>query len=615
MYWEQLELRCRTLYSQPPPPTVSTVGTLLSTPRQNNCRCCEQCHAHRNMAQNFPWDPNSFWIPGQAAGNFYSPNPGDDLVNAGSRSLRRTPGWSWPRMPWQRSDRFRATPSSPDSQYGFSAVTNVPDPTLASIQSNYALLNGPGYGIWGPPPPYSDPNSPARRGRYPFMNSMQCQQVMMPEQMQQQQSGGALTQNVVLECHQRTSSAETADVMMSQQHQQLQLQQQQQQHQIFRAPKRQSTKSKENHSDSDGASRDKVSSTLPVRKSKKRHGADNGAKSVGPNLHQRHPTAQEVFSRPQIAMDHEPYVQPNAPSCSTSQPTQPVVTQSRSRRIKMGVENSAFQPIEQPTVTGVVEVDQEGGKESGDSDVYYGDVSSCCNVSVQNDNNLDESGQNAQEQLQESFTAEEVDDYLAQRFGKRDTSTRSRLPFPQIPELYEQRQQPRDKSRYSVPKDQSRQSMCSVDSSGEKTDFTDLSPATPAGNNNGAPTFQDAVTAVTTTTQQRYSDAFVASYPYSSNEQSQEAYKRLTKTIQDVFCDSESSPLTMINYDSDATNSYHHSSGSSSNNNLSCRSPKASSHSLTPAKRNQNLSSSSTVTSPGGGSSKSCVSNGGDRRL
>lgn len=575
MYWEQLELRCRTLYSQPPPPpTVSTVGPLLSTPRTAPaCRCCEQCHAHRTMTQTYPWDPNSpFWIPGQPTTNFYSPNPGDELVNGGNRGLRgRAPGWSWPRMPWQRGDRFRATPSSPDSQYGFSNMTNVPDPTLTSMQSaNYALINASAYGVWGPPPPYSDPNSPARRSRYPYLTPMQCQQVVMPEQLQSQ----PVTQNTVLECHQRTSSAETADVYtMQAQH---------------RPPKRQSIKSKNNHehapSDSDGMARDKVSSTLPARKSKKRQ--ENGAKSVGPNSHPQRITAQEIFCRTQT-ITHEPYVQPNAPSCSSNASV--VVTHSRSRRAKAGVENGAFQSVE--PITSECEKNR---KETAESEVYFGDVSSCCNISVQNENNEESSG--SKKSPQESFTQEEVDDYLAQRFGKRDTSTRSRLPFPQIPEVYEQRSQ--DKTRYSVPKDQSRQSMCSAESD-EKTDFTyftssDPSPATPASTT--APPFQEPTAA---NNNQHYSDAFIASYPYSSNEQSQEAHKRLTKNLQDIFHESDS-PLTKINYDSDV-NSYQHSSSSSSNN-LSCRSPKMTSQSLTPAKRSSNLT---TVVSPVGPSNSS----------
>lgn len=88
MYWEQLELRCRSLYaSQAPPPSLGP-GRML------NCRCCEQCHAHRQLtlplqATGYPWDEASvaaavaagggggeqrFWTA-QPPGNFYSRIP------------------------------------------------------------------------------------------------------------------------------------------------------------------------------------------------------------------------------------------------------------------------------------------------------------------------------------------------------------------------------------------------------------------------------------------------------------------------------------------------------------------------------------------------------------
>lgn len=83
------------------------------------------------------------------------------MVNQNTMQTQR-PGWSWPRFPWQRNDtqRFpRQTPSSPDSQYGFS--TNMPRLDSTNMMQSYTLINGPHhFGIWGPPPPYSDPNSP-----------------------------------------------------------------------------------------------------------------------------------------------------------------------------------------------------------------------------------------------------------------------------------------------------------------------------------------------------------------------------------------------------------------------------------------------------------------------
>ncbi len=162
MYWEQLELRCRSLYSGPPmpPPGPSIIGV-------NNgvvaCRCCEQCHAHRAAMPNaYTWETdNRFWA-GQA-GNFYCPNPGDDPGSNGNGPRNRS--WNWPRMPWQRNQppsqstsnpgschqRYGQQLSSSDSQYGFSNGNSNPDGS--SQQNGYSVITP--YGVhWGPPPPY-----------------------------------------------------------------------------------------------------------------------------------------------------------------------------------------------------------------------------------------------------------------------------------------------------------------------------------------------------------------------------------------------------------------------------------------------------------------------------
>ncbi|XP_012054077.1 PREDICTED: uncharacterized protein LOC105617110 [Atta cephalotes] len=151
MYWEQLELRCRSLYGQ-----GSTVG-----PPAGSCGCCNDCGGAN------PW-----WA--QTPGNLYTPNP--DMA----------PSRRW-RLPWSRS---RGPAPSPDSNYGFHTQTR---PTETNVESGtgpysvfnsqssgpYSVLNAPSapytpstasYSVletpvplWGPPPPYSDPNSPARR--------------------------------------------------------------------------------------------------------------------------------------------------------------------------------------------------------------------------------------------------------------------------------------------------------------------------------------------------------------------------------------------------------------------------------------------------------------------
>lgn len=62
MYWEQLELRCRSLYAGQPGSQQSQGPTIIGgTPRSNSCRCCEQCHSHRTtttttMASTYPWE-------------------------------------------------------------------------------------------------------------------------------------------------------------------------------------------------------------------------------------------------------------------------------------------------------------------------------------------------------------------------------------------------------------------------------------------------------------------------------------------------------------------------------------------------------------------------------
>uniref|UniRef100_A0A336MFR6 CSON000783 protein n=1 Tax=Culicoides sonorensis TaxID=179676 RepID=A0A336MFR6_CULSO len=633
MYWEQLELRCRSLYSTQPPPSVSTVGPIIGTPRNTACRCCEQCHAHRNAlaTATYPWEPESrFWIPGQA-GNFYSPNPGSDDMTQGPRQLQgrntnntgnRGPGWSWPRMPWQRANDqrgFRQTPSSPDSQYGFSN-NSVPDganaTAMTTVQSNYTLINAP-YGVWGPPPPYSDPNSPARRmnnnGRYQYISSVPMQAMQPTTVVIQGEMQVANVQNVqTIEHHQRAVETPPITYSPSAQAQLLaavpQMRKQRQQQAI--KYNKDSSNFENTQSDSDGPSRDKFSNTLPVRKVKKRHiDYNQGGKSIGAganNVTQQRVTVQEIFRNQTTVVEHEynePSVVVNAPGTSTRPDTQQHDEQNinvrHSRRSKMtskGVENTGFQ--EHAQNPGQESDHCKQGQEPAESEVYFGDVSSCCNISVQNDNFYDDSSSNGGHRNKRSTPntsssdksfSKEDDDYLAQRFGKREPSVRSRLPFPQIPEIYDP--SPVVSPRASlIPKDISRQSMCSVDSStGDKTDYTDLSPATPINppytvNNEPSP--------------------FVASIPYSSNDQSQEAHKRLTKNLQDVFLNTEingktssdTSPLTMITYDhsSGPSPTFNYAGGQQSSASSSMRSPKNFNVNLTPKSRSSYRSNDAT---------------------
>lgn len=567
-YWEQLELRCRSLYAGPqqPPPQMPVVGapSIIGTPRGGPCRCCEQCHSHRNiMPSAYPWDgDNRFWTPAPGqSGNFYSPNPGgDEMITVTNRSINQVPmprqprpGWSWPRLPWQRNEpqRFRQTPSSPDSQYGFSntqiSAEHQQHMQQAANQPGYTVIGGPPhYGVWGPPPPYSDPNSPARRGRYQYIHPAQCQQII-------DHNSGQQSQVTILECHQHSSSTDGSHSMEPFCPQQT--------HRA--AGKRHNAfKTKETYentpSDSDGP-RDRFSNTLPVRKQKKR--VETGAKSIGPNNQSgtarinvqnvftssvQHHTNESAAS----GAEHEYHQEDSATNVA-------VHSVPKQRRSKAGVENSAFLSAE------TIEAASTADKiiEPTESEVYFADVSSCCNMSVKNDNFYDET----QQRRMDKFTKEENEDYLVQRFGKREASIRSRLPFPQmIPEDYEK---PSGSCPMATPrqsllhKDVSRHSMCSVDS-GEKTDFTDLSPATPGSgfaptsytieendeinyqNKNYSSAANSAAQAHFNSSanykKSDFSDAsnsnFVTSYPsYSCNGEQQSQDRRSTKNLQDIF--------------------------------------------------------------------------------
>lgn len=442
----------------------------------------------------------------------------------------------------------------------------MPDGTSVSPQNGYSVIGGP-YGVWGPPPPYSDPNSPARRGRYQYVHPNPCHSMLDQQQQQQQHIP---PNQPILECHQHNSSitdshseafcVPSAGSMQAQRN----------------ALKRTAQfKTKENYenapSDSDGG---RISNTLPVRKTKKR--VDVAAnKSIGPNQQQPRINVQNVFnnlqgeSNNQSEASENEYNEPSHPNTEPSS-TNPTPQHAKNRRIKLGIENTGFQPIEAGERGELINGNAE-------SEVYFADVSSCCNISVKNDNYYEDAGQRRSVKPDKS----DADDYLSQRFGKKDSSIRSRLPFPQmIPEDFEKSKQmnlpvvPAPRTSI-IPKEISRQSMCSLDS-GEKTDFTDLSPATPTVNFQPYP-----------------ENSFVASFPY--NEPSQEAHRRSTKNLHDIFLSAdaqyetikdsnqyETTPLT-LNYDLNHDVSSSSISSSSYSNNKS--SPLHYSHNGTPTNK------------------------------
>lgn len=480
MYWEQLELRCRSIYAPPPPqaqplpPPMTNAAAVIDTSRNATCRCCEQCHSHRAIMQpTYPWEgDNRFWTPAPGLrGNFYSPNPGtDDPILAsrvqqsqhGMRSQR--PGWSWPRLPWQRNvnaanHRFRQTPSSPDSQYGFSNNSSRMDnPALIQAQTGYTLINGPiqHYGVWGPPPPYSDPNSPARRGRLPYNMTNPCQQMIEHSTVQTHQVPAPSHQNIVMECHQRTASMdhlvdhhiEANGVVVQSQT-------------LHRYKKPIGFKSKESHdtaqaSDSDCNQRPLThSNTLPFRKAKKRN--DVTTKSVGPHQAASRPNVQYVFSGNQKADTDSGVAAGCSSSSSAGQYPNP-------KRRKNGVDNTAFNALE----------DGKASFEVAESEVYFGDVSSCCNNSTKNDHFYDESSRTPKR------SADDANEFVMQRYAKVEanvpSSMSARLGFATKPD-YMKLTTPTESTKNNC-RNSNRQSMCSMDS-GEKTDFTDLSPLTP----------------------------------------------------------------------------------------------------------------------------------------
>ncbi|KAE8736877.1 hypothetical protein FOCC_FOCC017667 [Frankliniella occidentalis] len=277
MYWEQLELRYRHLYRrQQTQPAGQALGQALThtvlSHHCGSCSCCDDCRDLHTPPPSIPWEfmDSRYWAPGRV-GNLYSPNPEDHhqappRPGAGQRATRSASNtsnsaWSWRRLPWGRSAVGGATvgagpsrhpsdgghggalcirqqnPTSPDSQYGFSAshTPHMPglgphhlgrDPGLGpyllsqvypapqphprpfaagpthadamglpsgmplplAVPMPLSLADdlgdlGPQFYLWGPPPPYmSNPasaaNSPARRDP----SLPQCAAPASPEQ-------------------------------------------------------------------------------------------------------------------------------------------------------------------------------------------------------------------------------------------------------------------------------------------------------------------------------------------------------------------------------------------------------------------------------------------------
>lgn len=266
------------------------------------------------------------------------------LVNQNSIQSQR-PGWSWPRFPWQRSDnqRFRQTPSSPDSQYGFS--TNMSRLDNSNMMQSYTLINNPhhfGTFSWGPPPPYSDPNSPLRRNRYLYN---QCQQIT--------EHGGMVIQPISTVSHQPNMAAmDCNQPMVSENHhsiEQICATPTHSNHRIknrLNAFKPKDSTESATLSDSDTQRESSThSNTLPFRKARKK--IENGAKSIGSNQSTSRVNVQNIFSSTQNMsvsgrLDNNGRMHDNRPSCSSN-----FVHSKVKNATNVGVENSGFQSMEE----------------------------------------------------------------------------------------------------------------------------------------------------------------------------------------------------------------------------------------------------------------------------
>ncbi|XP_017772507.1 PREDICTED: uncharacterized protein LOC108559667 isoform X2 [Nicrophorus vespilloides] len=387
MYWEQLELRCRSFYQQQSGPPVSAPSSMRGPPLPpaTYCSCCEECRYP--APQIYPWDAHHaaaerFWTPGRV-GNFYSPNPGEEMPP--TENNRIATGWNWRRLPWtrtaqpenQRDSLSYQGISSADSQYGFSNRGGEPNVPVSSTGSYSVLDNRPvgGVYVWGPPPPYSNPNSPARRqlpNRYhhhhmhPHDNHCQMNE--------ENQRGDFQRRSRHKDNYENTVEAEVQQV--------------------------------ENSENTDTSSCERVvTHTLPVRKMKKMQ---------------------------TVKMDEEhKYHEPNLPDHKNEE--------CRFLPRLQGVENAAFQKQE----------NSPQKLEPTESEVYFADVSSCCNISVRNDgqdSSLYDEAVDSQKPRLLKPEAQENDDYLTQKLGNRQMSIRSRLPFP----LPEEPKMPKDISQNSL---------------------------------------------------------------------------------------------------------------------------------------------------------------------
>lgn len=225
---------------------------------------------------------------------------------------------------------------------------------------------------------------------------------------------------------------------------------------------------------------DRISHTLPVRKVKKRIDLASVKSTAQTSCRTN---VQNVFANNQnFNEDNSKFDEGDAYRDSSLKDTNKQnasdIHQCRFLPRLQGVENEAFQKQE----------NSPQRPEATESEVYFADVSSCCNISVKNDGQdsslydealegrqkprlsslhcIHKEGPNEQQPNQHNFPenicscgATEDDQYLNQRIDPRQMSTRSRLPFPISNDCIPD--QTSKECMHRLPKDISQSSLCS----------------------------------------------------------------------------------------------------------------------------------------------------------
>ncbi|KAK9886652.1 hypothetical protein WA026_017573 [Henosepilachna vigintioctopunctata] len=473
MYWEQLEMRCRSFYQQHNNPPGSAHGSVREPTIASTiyCSCCEECRYPPLPVgpQVYPWDTHNstdrFWTPGRI-GNFYSPNPGDVPPGENQVRSRGGNGWSWRRFPWGRNSggqtevprdssfMYQGVASSADSQYGFTTRAGndggLPRDPISGSSDSYSMLdNRPPMGgvyVWGPPPPYSNPNSPARRI---FHSPAHRYQHLHHHPMHGHESHCQMSS----ENPTRNSRRNRPYPSNKQNYEN-------------------TTETEIHHNNDNSESTDtsscleRISHTLPVRKMKKRTDMAS-VKSIYHQGSSSKVNVQNIFMQngqegPKTSMEEHSYTEPNL-----NDTDKPKAEPQKCRFLPrlQGVENPTFQKQE----------NSPQKAEAAESEVYFADVSSCCNISVRNDGQdsslYDEALENQKPRIdnnqclqnfQENVSntsVNEDEDYLVHRMGSRQMSVRSRMPIP-LPEN-DDMSFPNENCLQLLTKDISQNSLCS----------------------------------------------------------------------------------------------------------------------------------------------------------